>query len=78
MSLNIYIFVCIVITRLSSCPEAKKINLVFRATVFKTIVRVNCFFVFVFLRIETSIMKTPTKKYGIFVKKSPGSADSDR
>jgi len=32
-----------------------------------------------FLRIETSIIKTPTKtKHGIFVKKSLGSAGSDR
>ena len=45
----------------------KKINLVFMATVLKTLGRVGSVF---FLRIETSIIKTPTKKkHGIFVKK---------
>jgi len=37
--------------------EAKKNNLVLRATVLKTLGRVGCFL----LRIETSIIKTPTK-----------------
>ena len=52
--------------------QAKKSNLVFRATVEKTLGRVGSvlFFVVIFLRIETSIIKTPTKKNpGIFVKK---------
>ena len=41
--------------------KAKKINLVFRATILKTLGRVGSVFV-LFLRIETSIIKTPTKK----------------
>ena len=35
-------------------------------------------FAFFFLRIETSIIKTPMKKNGILVKKSLGSPGSDR
>ena len=40
-------------------------NVVLRSTVLETQGRVGS----VFLRIETSIIKTPSKKYGIFVKK---------
>ena len=58
--------------------KAKK-NLVFRATVLKTLGRVgSVIIIFIFLRIETSIIKTSTEKNGIFVKKSLGSAGSDR
>jgi len=46
----------------------KKLNLVFRATVLKTLGRVGSIILFFLLRIETSIIKTPTKKNGIFVK----------
>ena len=56
----------------------KKINLVLRATVLKFLGRVGSFFVCFFLRMETSIIKTQTKKNSIFVKKSLGSAGSDR
>jgi len=59
----------------------QKKNLVFKATVLKTFGRVGSIFLFFFLlRIETLIIKTPTKKTkGIFVKKvSLGSAGSDR
>jgi len=52
-----------------------KNNLVFRATVLKTLGRVGSVF---FLRIKTSIIKTPTKKERYFRKKSLGSAGSDR
>jgi len=41
---------------------AKKINLVFRATVLKTYGRVSSFL----FRIKTSIIKTPTKKKTVF------------
>jgi len=52
-----------------------KKNLVFGATVLKTLGRVGSGF---FLRIETSILKTPTKKNAIFVKTSLGPAGLDR
>jgi len=54
----------------TDCPyinyqtKAKKINLVFRATVLKILGRVGS----VFFRIETSIIKTPTKKTQYFHK----------
>ena len=48
--------------------KAKKNNLVFRATVLKTLGRVGSV-CFVFLRIETSIIKTPTEKKRYFRKK---------
>ena len=44
--------------------KANKYNLVFRATVLKTLGRVSS--VVFFLRIETSIIKTPTKKPTVF------------
>ena len=49
-------------------------NLVFRATVLKTLGRVGS----VFLRVKTSIIKVPTKTKRYFRKKSLGSAGSDR
>ena len=49
-------------------------NLVFRATVLKTLGRVGS----VLLRIETSIIKTSMKQKRYFRKKSLGSAGSDR
>ena len=55
--------------------QAKKNNLVFRATVFKTLGRVGSVF---FLRIEASIIKTSMKKKSYFRKKSLGSAGSNR
>jgi len=56
----------------------KKNNLVFRATVLKTL-GYKGRLCFVFLRIETSIIKTLTeKKHGIFVKTSLRSTSSDR
>ena len=51
-----------------TCRGKAKKNLVFRATVLKSLGRVKSFF----LRIETSIIKTPTKKHGIFVEKVQG------
>jgi len=48
---------------------------VFKATVLKTLGRVGSVLK---KKIETSIIKTPTKKNGIFVKISLGSAGSDR
>jgi len=57
----------------------QKKNLVFRATVLKTLGRVgSIIFLLLLLRIETSIIKTTMKKNGIFLKKSLGSAGSDR
>ena len=64
------------IKAMTSIAKAKK-NLVFRATVLKTLGRVGSV-IFLLLRIETSIIKTPTKKNSIFVKKSLGSAGSGR
>jgi len=46
-----------------------KINLVFRATVLKTLVRVGSVFFGFFLRIEKLNYKDPNEKSGIFVKK---------
>ena len=56
---NLYFINCV--------GKAKTNNLLFRATVLKTLGRVGS--VIFFLRIETSIIKTPTKKNGIFVRK---------
>jgi len=47
--------------------KAKKNNLVFRATVLKVLSRVGCFCCCLFLRIETSIIKTLTEKNPVFL-----------
>jgi len=65
----------LLIAKVQSPGKAKK-NLVFRATVFKSLGRVGCcFFSCYFLRIETLIIKTSTTK-PVFSKKSLRSAGS--